>query len=539
MEKLKILIVDDEYLIRNLIRMCLDWEKHGFTIIGEASSALEALDLLEELEPDIIFTDISMPHMDGITFSSKVLDLYPYTKIVIITGYDEFDYAQRSIKLGVSDFILKPIRAAELLDVANKLKHQIEEERARDEQLETLRKELERNLPVLREKFVASWLEGNIAKDELRDKCRYYNMPSVIQEGNVQAAVIEVALSAKDKTEEQLLLKEMQCKNRAEAFFEHDERIMVVSDAKNRIVMLAMNRAENLLNDCERLITVLAKAFDCEINIGVGRLHESLEDVPESYREACRALRYKVFTGKNQVIYYDDVVASRGQQYRSNPDMLQQLYFYISAGAADHAMKILHQIFDISFSDASQIRLAIMDVVTHCIHAAIEQQVDGEHVFKKDTLTAILSADDLPEAMRQIEDYVRHLAEQIDAKSRGDKQDLVSQVKAYIEDNLGDPDLKLQSVAELFYVSPGHLSRLMKQETGQSFVTYLTNQRMKKAAALLRETDLRGYQIGEQVGIPDPHYFSHVFKKNTGMSISEYRERFAAKKEEQMKIKDV
>ena len=95
-----------------------------------------------------------------------------------------------------------------------------------------------------------------------------------------------------------------------------------------------------------------------------------------------------------------------------------------------------------------------MDVVTHCIHAAIEQQVDGEHVFKKDTLTAILSADDLPEAMRQIEDYVRHLAEQIDAKNRGDKQDLVSQVKAYIEDNLGDPDLKLQSVAELFYVSP-------------------------------------------------------------------------------------
>lgn len=528
METLKVLIVDDEYLIRNLIRMSIDWKKHGFAIAGEAASALEALDLVEELQPDVIFTDICMPHMDGIAFSSRVLESHPDVKIVIVTGHDEFEYAQKSIKIGVSDFILKPIRGAELAGVADRLKRQIAGERARDEQLETLKKELERNLPVLREKFVARWLEGHIAGEELDEKWRYYNMPEAIRDGNVQVAVMEV-MPAADRTEEQLLLLEMKCRNRTEAFFRSDERMMILSDAKNRIVMLAMNRDGHLPHDCERLKTVLAKTFDCEVNIGVGRKHERPDRVPESYREACRALRYKVLFGKNQVICHDDVMVDGEQPYHPNPDLLQQLKFFISVGSADRAAELLRHIFAVPFSDEYQVRLAAMDVLTQSMHAAIEQQIDGELVFRQDTLTAILTADNLPEIQRRMEAFVRFLAERIDDSLRGKKEDLISRVKAYLEENIGNPDLGLQSVAETFYVSPGHLGRLMKQETGMTFVAYLTNLRIRKAAALLRETDLRSYQIGEKVGIPDPHYFSHVFKKMTGMSVSEYREQIARK----------
>ena len=129
MEPLKVLLVDDEYLIRNLLRMRIDWQEQGMQIVGEACDAAEALEQVELLHPDIVFTDIYMPKMDGIELSGLILKRYPNIKIVVVTGHDEFEYARQSVKLGISDFILKPIRATELLQVTTKLRAAIEQER--------------------------------------------------------------------------------------------------------------------------------------------------------------------------------------------------------------------------------------------------------------------------------------------------------------------------------------------------------------------------------------------------------------------------
>jgi len=190
MEKLKVLIVDDEYLIRNLIRMRIDWEKQGLTIIGEASNANEALDMVDEQRPDIIFTDIYMPSINGIEFSGMVLEKYPDIKIVIVTGYDEFEYAHQSIKMGISDFILKPIHASDLLHVIEKLKTKIYEARKRDKELEKLKEELERNFPYLREKYLYQWLKGDLSKEELHEKANYFKLPVFLSNNAFQIAVL-------------------------------------------------------------------------------------------------------------------------------------------------------------------------------------------------------------------------------------------------------------------------------------------------------------------------------------------------------------
>ena len=126
MTNLKVLIVDDEYLIRNLLKLRINWDEYGMTVVGEASNAREALDMIDEYMPDIIFTDICMPYMDGIEFSKIALERYPDIKILILTGHDEFEYARRSIKIGVSDFILKPINVNEIEKSLLKLKKKIE-----------------------------------------------------------------------------------------------------------------------------------------------------------------------------------------------------------------------------------------------------------------------------------------------------------------------------------------------------------------------------------------------------------------------------
>ncbi len=523
MGKLKVLIVDDEHLIRNLIRMRIDWESQGLMIVGEASNAHEAMEKVDELRPDIIFTDIYMPYINGIEFSGKVLEKYPDIKIVVVTGHDEFEYAQQSIKIGIFDFILKPIHASDLLHVTDKLKHKIDEERTRNKELEKLKKDLERNFPYLREKFLVQWLKGTLSKDEIHEKAEYFKLPVFLSGAAYQIAVIEVSPISEKQTEEQLILLGMECRAKTAAFLQNDPQVLVIPDTQNQIVIISFNQDKNLVTDCESLQTYLIDAYKCLVSIGIGRKREKIQEAHLGYQEACRAIHYKAFVGHNQVVCFEDIVDNREEHYRSDPELLQQLHFCISVGSSERAMQILTQIFDVSFSSVSQFRMAAMDVINECQRAAMEQHMEEEQMPNTETMVSILTADNLPDLMNTLESYVLHMTRTIQSINQAREGNLISQVKEYLENHLSDPQVGLASTAAAFYISPGHLRRLMKKETGQTFVEYLTNLRMKKAENLLKTTGLKGYEIGMQVGIVDPHYFSVLFKKATGRSMNEYR----------------
>lgn len=138
----KIMIIDDEYLIRNLIKNCLDWNEIGMEIVGEASNATEGLNLIRRENPDIILTDINMPVTDGLDMSKSIVEKYPDIKIIVITGYNEFEYAKRSIKLGVSDFILKPIDEEELRASVLKVKKEILAEHSMKRQYDNIKEKM-------------------------------------------------------------------------------------------------------------------------------------------------------------------------------------------------------------------------------------------------------------------------------------------------------------------------------------------------------------------------------------------------------------
>ncbi|WP_059041962.1 response regulator [Paenibacillus rubinfantis] len=523
MEKLKALIVDDEHLIRKLIRMRINWEQEGFEIAGEASNAQEAMELVEQQKPDVILTDIYMPVIDGIEFSRSVMEKHPQIKIVVVSGHDEFEYAQQSIKIGVFDFLLKPIRAADLLHVTRKLKQKIEEERSREGELARLKEELARNLPYLREKFLLQWLQGTLSREEIREQAEYFQLPAFRQESPYQIAVVEITPLAEKHTEEQLILLGMACKRKMELFFQGDPFVTTLSDTRNQFVLISFRPEGDLARICEALINRLTGSPKGLVTIGIGRKRHRLQEGHLGYQEACSAIRYKAFVGNNQVICYEDMVDSREETYRSNPELLRQLQFYISVGSSDRAAEMLEHIFDVAFSSVSQFRMAAMDVIHECQRAAMEQQLEGEQGLDKETLVSIITADNLPELVQTLKGYILTVSEAIHARRQTKEGNLIHQVQAYLEQNLGDPGVGLASTAAAFFVSPGHLGRLMKKETGQTFVEYLTNLRMKKAEGLLKTTDLKGYEIGEQVGITDPHYFSILFKKSTGRSMNEYR----------------
>lgn len=577
-EPLKVLIVDDEYLIRNLLRMRIDWEQQGMTIIGEASDAAEALEQVELLRPDIVFTDIYMPKMDGIELSGILMERYPNIKIVVVTGHDEFEYARQSVKLGISDFILKPIRASELLQVTAKLQVAIEQEFGREYELMKLREEMKQSLPYLRERFVNQWLSDVIPEDELQEKARFFGIPISSGEPGSRIAVMEVEVAvpqakiaapevyphlsesyhqtpqthqaqrgpqqqqhgqsqlsqhqteAHPHTAEEIhILLRMVGMKQVQAFYPQDSQTIIVMDPHNRIVVLSLGADTEFANQVQQLQeelqhTLKLEGCEVDVTVGIGQWQSGWGRACVGYREACRALDYQAFVGKNQVICFEDLVIEGGKRpYHSDAQLLQQLQFYVSVGAGEEAVLLLERMLSVPFSDVSQFRMAAMDVVTECQRAAIEQQIEGEHALNKEAVTAIFTAGHLPELKSMLEQHVRTVSDVIQAKRQAKEGNLIDRVMAYLEENMGNAEVGLSSTAAAFYVSSGHLGRLMKKETGQTFVEYMTQLRMRKAETLLKQTDLKGYEIGQQVGIPDPHYFSVLFKKHIGRSMNEYR----------------
>ncbi|WP_411735651.1 response regulator [Paenibacillus sp. M2] len=576
-EPLKVLIVDDEYLIRNLLRMRIDWEQQGMSIVGEASDAAEALAQVELLRPDIVFTDIYMPKMDGIELSRILMERYPSLKIVVVTGHDEFEYARQSVKLGISDFILKPIRASELLQVTTKLRALIKQEVGREYELMKLREEMEQSLPYLRERFVNQWLSDVMPEDELQEKARFFGIPISSGEPGLRIAVMEVEVAVpqakiaapevyphlsepyhqtprtyqvqrglqqqhdqphlsqhqteahRQPAEEIHILLRMVGMKQVQAFYPQDSQTIIVMDPHNRIVVLSLGTDTEFANQVQQLQeelqhTLKFEGCEVDVTVGIGQWQSGWGKASVGYWEACRALDYQAFVGKNQVICFEDLVIEGGKRpYHSDAQLLQQLQFYVSVGAGEEAVLLLERMLSVPFSDVSQFRMAAMDVVTECQRAAIEQQLEGEHALNKEAVAAIFTANHLPELKSMLEQHVRAVSDVIQAKRQAKEGNLIDRVMAYLEENMGNAEVGLSSTAAAFYVSSGHLGRLMKKETGQTFVEYLTQLRMKKAELLLKQTDLKGYEIGEQVGIPDPHYFSVLFKKHIGRSMNEYR----------------
>lgn len=283
MEPLKVLIVDDEYLIRNLLRMRIDWQQQGMQIVGEASDAAEALEQVEQLHPDIVFTDIYMPKMDGIELSERILERYPNIKIVVVTGHDEFEYARQSVKLGISDFILKPIRASELLQVTAKLRASIEQERGREIELVKLREEMERSLPYLKERFVNQWLQGALHEEEVREQLRFFDVsiPSGMPES--QVAVIEIDASVHPYvTEEIPIMLRLQGLQHVQAYYQENPHIIIVMDTHNRIVTLSIASQGSLVAQMELLQENLQHSLTLEgiavqVTVGIGQRHAGWE----------------------------------------------------------------------------------------------------------------------------------------------------------------------------------------------------------------------------------------------------------------------
>lgn len=540
----KLIIVDDEEEVRKGIIQKIDWKRFNFEVVGEAENGREALDLIEENVPDVVITDITMPLMDGLKLASLLKDNYPTVKTVILTGFDDFKFAQQAIKYGVADYILKPVMPKDINELIGKLETRINEEIAQKEDIVMLRKHYSESLPVIREKFLTQLISGSPEEREIKTRvCEYglklegdifavaaVNIDSISFKNNVfeekDMEVVKVAVMN--------ISKEIVEKHSFGEVFFYDDNLVIIAGFRECERNSVFGRSFSVLEEIRQNIE---KFLKISITIGLGRLGNSLSKLKESYRTALTALEYKLIIGGNKVIFIEDLEPLTTDNIIFDEKKEKVLISSIKFGTKDEVIKAV----DILFNDIYGMKASIMDYhmylmeITAAINKLIRSfQMDSGEIFGKDfsSYEEEFRNKSLDEIRIWVERACIILMERITSKRQNTTEILLEKAKDYIRNNYGDNELSIQKVADYLHISPSYLSMIFKKEANVTFLKYLVNIRLEVAKDLLSNNDLKTFQIAEKIGYPEINYFSYFFKKNFGMSPREYRNQFPQGKEQ-------
>lgn len=533
----KILLVDDEVIVRKGIRETISWAEQGFQCVGDCENGLEALEAIRNLKPDVVLTDIYMPFMDGLELARHIREEYPQTKVVILTGFDDFDYAQQAVKLNVKDFILKPITAAELRKVLDQIREELDREYREREDVERLRRQWQESMPLLRERFLEQLALSRIPAAERKERMAlfglhlpgpYYTALAVDPDGfgqHVSDPDKELLKFAVFNIVQEMVSRVQAAPSQGEApvFRNREEKVIALlsGDSADGLYEHAQELAEDIRAAVERYLKLT-------VTVGIGTIADNLNRLKGAYTSSISALDYRLLRGTNQVISIMDMEGRTATLPKLSTDWEKQLVAAIKtgmAGDAEQAIRQMIQELKASMSGIEPSYIYIQKTIVSLIMAIndlglTDRDVFGEHI---NPITHVYSLNTLEE----IEGWLVsacHQAIRTLTESRNDYTSTqIQEAIRYIEEHYHDPDISLKTVCKHVHMSVSYFSSLFKHHTGKTFIEYLTAVRVGKAKELLATTDLKTYEIANRTGYRDPHYFSVIFKKMTGDTPTDFR----------------
>lgn len=522
----KVLLVDDEIVIRENIRNCVDWEGEGFIYCGDASDGELALPMIEQWKPDILITDIKMPFLDGLELSRIVRTRMPDMKIVILSGHDEFEYARAAMRIGVTEYCLKPVSSSELVRILQAVSDTIDAERQEKERHQLLRKQESSNAALTRDKLLGDICRGLITTVEALQSASALSVPLT---ANYYAVVITDIRGGEDRH----LPVDRGAIEQAENRFQQTLATMTPfldfkSSRTERTWILKHDSAERLTERLERIPSLIRGEVErecgCRLNFGIGSVQDRIQHLHTSFLEADEDRHWRRWSAQNLKLIRASDAAGERPYFADRLRYIEFLKIGTPAEAGAFVAEWAEGLRGMDWRNDLYGFYLLNDLTIETIQTAKAtfRHLDGlDPVFQhlQDQLADVSAWDKAVQ-------YLIRLAElfwQWRSGASDRYADVIGQVKDYIGRNFAQDQLSLQDVADYVKISPSHLSKVFSQETGQTFIEYLTQIRIRKAMELLQTTSDKSYSIAHQVGYNDAHYFSNLFKKITGKTTTDFR----------------
>ena len=534
---IKVFLVEDEMVIRNGIVKSINWEKEGYRLVGEASDGELAYPMILKEKPDILLTDIKMPFMDGLELSRLVKQELPDTKILIFSGYDEFEYAKEAIRIGVTEYLLKPVSSAQLLEVMRRISKQIEQDREEREMLRQYQEDMKENVERERQNFFSHVIRGEVSIGEAVKNGKKYGM-------DLSAGFYSIILFKIFSTPEENIVSEHIWKICEKIETKVDEIpyayyfqrgidgwvFLLTAESKEQME----ERQKNL---CDCLAEIMKNERKVEYFGGIGKPVERIRNLGQSFRDAERIFAERFTRQSNQFlsgfekmdVYKDDEfqIKDLGDVGKSR-EMIEK---FLNNGTKEELEEFMDTYFIRMKEDKLQSTLMrqyiIMDI--YIVIMSFCEKIDAvNHDYQQET-EKLKSTIQNMNSVSEIRLYITYMLNQAielrDSISKKRYADIIKAAEKMISEHYMSEEISLNSVADSVGMSPSYFSSVFSKESGKTFVEFLTETRMEKAKELLMCSTLKTSEIGYEVGYKDPHYFSYIFKKTQGCSPKDYRAR--------------
>ncbi|TCL75119.1 YesN/AraC family two-component response regulator [Hydrogenispora ethanolica] len=538
----KLLIADDEPWIRQGLLQIIDWRGCGIDEVWEAEDGGEALAKSLAFQPDIIITDVRMPDLDGLELCNRLRDRLPRTKVIIISGYQDFDYARRAVTLGVFDYIVKPLNEENIVATVQRCLGTIAQERQRQDELEAAKTQMRAHSSLRQQESLYRLL-----KEAVRDGAAA--LDSLRQLGlNMKAAAYRVFLaeiSDFERLKRQLSLKE-----------QDDMKLRLLKALQGWIdlhgVGLALPGENDRIYGCVGFPEAPPEAGlerewqgwraipghgpELSIRLYVSGRGTDLTQLPELREQAERCRERRFFAPQTALLFYDPAQdpppAAAAAPYRydahSERGILEALRLGDRALLQQRLRQLAGELLEHHQSLTSQEALFIYEGLLEYVSRELAEEVpQAAGQFSADklrTLKELKYQDHLDKAARCVESQFLEWLDRLRQLLGGEKRKIIRCVREYVEQRYPQK-ISLATAAEHFHFNPSYLSKLFCSETGESFTKYLMKIRIARAKEILKDPSVRIYEVGDRVGYSDLKYFTKVFKELEGLTPGEYRDR--------------
>ena len=529
---IKVVIIDDEALVRVGLKSMINWDENGYEVVGEASNGQQGIEIINKYKPDIVITDIKMPVLDGLEMIKMLVDQGEKSKFIILSSYDEFQLVKQSMKLGATEYLIKlELEPETLIAALTQAKNKMRLEQVEFERKNLLEKHVRLNKPIFREDFFKKLITSAIRERE-----------EILE--NISLLEIEIE-------EERLVcvfIKVHELEN-FEKFGKEDTQLIdfsvinIVDEILNDVfkgyafkwnmmdyvAVFSFKKEwefdflrQKVTDTATRLIQMLKQYFSLCVTIGISDTHSDFTELGKAFLEATQAVQYGFYKGSDNYIFYEE--------YATKQDTVETIGILEYKNRLKKAIELfdtdeIHEIFKGILVDLGRKNVTREKSFDMCCQIAyhISGILEDEEVLNSamghhSSLYAEISGQNsLPEIIKWLEKLEKVLCNLLKNNQNHQNNRLIVKAKKYINTHI-KKEITLNGLASLLGLSPGYLSTLFKQVSGQNFIDYVTTVKIDYAKVLMKETNLKIYEVSEVMGFENAYYFSRVFKKVTGMT---------------------